>query len=193
MDRVTEAWNHQRARRAASAWACVALCVASAPGIARADAPTSRLAPALSALDEAATPDASRDAADKRPYVPRYQGPYNSLEPSASDWELLWGFSLLGTGALLGGLGFYALETHNDVCDSADGSCGSGRGRIGGALLLSGVLLSGVGVYLVAISQPMAPRTILLEPLASPGSSLELDVDVELRDGGGVLWSGFSF
>ena len=133
--------------------------------------------------------------ADKKPTIPRYQGPY---APGGDDDALqeVWGFALAGSGAVLGGLGFYALDTNTtEVCtgSGADRTCAEhdrGRTQIGATLLISGIFLTGVGVYLVANADSQ-PRIIILDDL-SPESSFG-QITVDPVDGGGIVRSRFSF
>jgi hypothetical protein len=103
---------------------------------------------ALAAPITAAQAQAPPILLDARPYVPRYQGPY---EPSgASSGQTALGLSLLGAGALSGGLGLLWLEGDQD----------QPRGvQVGATLLVTGVFLGGLGFYTLAPSA--APRTVL--------------------------------
>ncbi len=70
------------------------------------------------------------------PYVPRYQGPYGS---GRSVWnQNTWGFTLLGAGALSGGLGLLLLES--------DPSASPRSVQFGTGLLVAGVFMSGLGL-----------------------------------------------
>ena len=97
-------------------------------------------------------------AAQKRPYVPRWQGPY---EGPGDDRELV-GLGLLGGGAVASGFGLYFLESGGGVVcreprDDGPTVCEQGAGsrvELGAGLLIGGVFLAGFGVYLIASSLP---------------------------------------
>jgi len=134
-------------------------------------------------------------AVDKKPTIPRYQGPYSPGGDNDALQEI-WGFALAGSGAVVSGLGFYALDTNTtEVCmgTGEDRTCTQrdrGRTQIGATLLISGIFLTGVGVYLVANADPQ-PRIIILDDL-SPSSSFD-QITVDPVEGGGVVTSRFSF
>ncbi len=114
--------------------------------------------------------------ADGQPWVPRYQGPYAPQRFNPA--QELWGLALIGTGAVIGGLGLYTLEGDGAPC--AAGGCADAEPydapQLGAGLLIGGVFLAGVGLYLV-FTTPAPPRIV---GLPSPAWSVEAGVEAGL-------------
>lgn len=123
-----------------------------------------------------AQPPSWAPSADARPYVPRYQGPY---EPEPQGQYTL-GLSLMGAGAVSGGVGLLLLETSHE--DSANVPLGTG-------LLVSGVFLGGFGFYTL-ISTSLPSRTVITDRATEPPA---WSVGVLPTQGGAMLGSAHRF
>ncbi|MEO1269412.1 MAG: hypothetical protein AAFX99_15090 [Myxococcota bacterium] len=131
-------------------------------------------------------------SADRKTTLPRFQGPGGNESAFAQE---LWGFTLVGSGVVLGGLGFFTLDTNTaNGCSETDEDCvpyDRGRTQLGATLLIGGIFLTGVGIYLVANADPQ-PRIIILDDDFSPNASFD-NVSFDPVEGGGVVRSQFSF
>lgn len=129
-------------------------------------------------------------SAEKRPYVPRWQGPYEG--PVEEDNRDILGLAFLGSGVVATGFGLYFLDATSSVrCHPASATEGGNNGtpertvceetggdriELGAGLLIGGVFLAGFGVYLFASSIPApmgldggdAPELIRMEVVVAP-------------------------